>query len=958
MITERCLAYLSDSNLAGVCQSHESYSSRAESFPFLEYAAQNWGYHASQGNVEEALNAKIRTFLHKSSNVACSGQAMLQSQDHWWYIHGLIEPQKCLGISGLHICAWFGLLSTATQLIEEQVDVNIMDHNQRGPLWYSVYNRKKDAVALLLDKGAEISTNGSLSPVFEESIRSSDPEIVKILGGFQAYSTDCCNDLLKLAGQNPHCGADMVELVLDSYPSIPIQEIYEGLILSSVANHLCAKSILSMLIDRGWKIPVDLNIIRILSNDVSSGENIIKYLLSQSDIKLDASIFELAASGVASDVMEALLDYQPEFKFNVDILPLTAEVNEEMFLVVLKRHPHFEVTQRMLHRLVRNNALRSAAMEALFAHAPPGSIKIDDGILISYIRATYSGSRLIQWLLRHYENPHDKFPEKILVAAVGSNDAIRMLSIIKSFEPAFKVTSRMLLDALWDRSSYTTSKTEVLQWLLQHDPTCRIDEAFIVEVLKTGYCVAYDILLSHQPQRLTYALVSACARFRDIEILEFLICHGEDISDPDIIDVITEAVLRKSRDEDCIARVLGHIQKQHLRITSASLKAAVVNSHTADALKWVLDHDSTIEITSDIFEAAARGRYSFPKLKLLETRSQGVIMTEQLLIASAACRDTRTLQWALDRSDSTHITPRALECAASVYNDRKDNIFSMKLITTYNPLITITEEALRRTCQTASRDIKPLEWILANYAQVSLSEIPMSVLLRGGQSAAVVKTIKEHLPKLNVTQTLLAAAAENEYTEKALELILTFDIGGLLSESILTAIAGSKHAVSKLKVLLRLHPASVSVSDAVFRAASETPHGPGALQWFIWFLEPRKPDQRRMAPRDAMMWYLNRDPSPAITDKMLVAAAHEPWGEDVLVLLLKREPIFTISKELMETVCSNWEFGEQQCRLLLSYHKNTRIPEDISYAILQRANGVWVIIYKLLREHNDDIDFL
>lgn len=650
--------------------------------------------------------------------------------------------------------------------------------------------------------------------------------------------------------------------------------------------------------------------------------------------------------------MEALLDYQPEFKFDVDILPLTAEVNEEMFLTVLKRHPHFEVTQQMLDRLVQNNALRSEAMEALFKHAPPGTLEINDGIVVSAIRATHGGSHLIQWLLSKYENSQENFPEKILVAAVGSNDAIGMLSIIKSFDPTFRVTSRMLLVAVSDSWSHTTSKSEVLQWLLQHDPTCTIDEVSMVKAARVSNSSEFGMLLSHQPQRLTYPVVSACAISNDLEILELLVRQGDDISDPVIIDVITEAVLRRGHDEDYIAKVLGHIQKQHLRITSASLQAAAANVYTSDAIKWVLDYDSTLEITSAIFEAAAYGRYSFPKLEVLEKRSPGVKMTDQLLIESAKCGDIRTLQWALDRSDVAHVTTRALEYAAFVCYTRKDNVFCMELIRARNPSITITEETLRRTCQIAPRDIKPLEWILAEYPQISLSEIPMAALLRGGQFAAVVKIIKKHLPKLNITRTLLAAAAENEITEKALELILTFDIRGLLSESILTAIAGSKHAASKLKVLLRLHPASVSVCDTVLRAASETPHGPGALQWFVWFSEPRKPNQTPVAPRDAMTWYLDRDPSPAITQEMLVATAHEPWGRNVLALLLKRDPIFIISKELMNAVRYNWEFGEHQCRLLLNHHKHTRILEEVLYVAQGNPD-----IYRLLREHNDDIDF-
>jgi hypothetical protein len=233
----------------------------------------------------------------------------------------------------------------------------------------------------------------------------------------------------------------------------------------------------------------------------------------------------------------------------------------------------------------------------------------------------------------------------------------------------------------------------------------------------------------------------------------------------------------------------------------------------------------------------------------------------------------------------------------------------------------------------------------------------MAALLRGRQSDAVVKVIKEHLPKLNITQTLLAAAAQNEYTEAVLELILTFSIGELLSESILAVIAGSKHAELKLSVLLRLHPASVSVSDTVLHAASVTPHGPGALQWLARFSNPRKAKQAHVEPQDAMMWYLNRDPSFIVTQEMIVAAAHEPWGENVLALLLQRDPTCIISTELIGVLCWNWKFGDHHSRLLFDYHKHVRIPEDVRSVVLESPSSVSTRIYKLLWEHNDDIDF-
>ncbi|OBT92508.2 hypothetical protein VE01_09480 [Pseudogymnoascus verrucosus] len=958
MITERCLAYLSDGNLTGPCQSYESYSLRVASFPFLEYAAQNWGFHASQGEVQRTLSANILAFLRKTSNVACSAQALLQSPDHRWYVHGSIEPQISQGISGLHICAWFGLLLTATQLIEEEVDVNIADHNQRGPLWYAVYNRKKEAVTLLLKNGAEISTDGPLLPVFEECVRSSDPEIVKLLGGFQNYNADCCSDMLKLAAQNPHYGAGMAELVLDSYPNVLMKEIYEEFILSSVANHLCAKSILSMLINRGWKIPIDLNIIRVLSNDISSGADILKCLLAQGGIKLDASIFEAAASGMSSDVMGELLDYQPGFKFGVDILPLTAEVNEEMFLAVLKRHPHFEVTQQMLDRLVRNTTLRSAAMEALFEHAPQGSLKIDDRIIISSIRATYCGSPLMQWLLTRYvDSQQGGIPEKILVAAVECDDTIRMLSIIKSFEPNFRVTSRVILAAITFRVTSTPPKIDVVEWLLQHDPHYEIDEDLLTEALKT---VSYDgirMLLLHKTPRPTLPMFSAC---RDLPTLELLVTQEECISDPDIVDVITETALRLGSDEESIRRVLGRIPKQHMRITPATLKSAAANTSTIGAVQWVLDHDPTLEVTPSVFEVAAHGCGSLKKMELLALRSPGVKMTEEVLLTVCDYGDIKALQWVLDRTeDITQITSRVLAVAAGGRSCKKDNVGYMKLLTARNPSVAVTEEVMIRACRVAKwRNTHSLVWLLAEYPhQQLLSEAPMAHLFREGQSPPVVEIVKQYLPELSITSALLATAANNPFSEKPLELLLSFDVKELFSESLLILVVESKKAAAKLNVLFRLHPEVVGVNDAVLCAASESRHGPGALQWLIGFLEPREPNQPPISAQEAIIWYLNRDPPPLITQEMIVASAREPWDTEVLALLLRRNPTFTISKEMAEAVCSNWRFGEHQFRVLLNHNKHIRVSDEAQSVVFKSRTKEATMIYKLLMEHNDDIDF-
>lgn len=334
-------------------------------------------------------------------------------------------------------------------------------------------------------------------------------------------------------------------------------------------------------------------------------------------------------------------------------LPLAAERNAEMFITVLKRHPHFEVTQQMLYGLVRKTALRSAAMDALSKHAPPWTLKIDDGIIISSVRAAYNGSSLIQWLLNHYKgSPEDGIPENILVAAVGCNDAIRILDTIESFQPNFRVTPKFLTVAVSEGVPFSSSEDEVLRWLFQHDPHCEIDEDLLTEALKRGNYNTIRLLLSRETPRPTLPMISAC---KNLPTLELLVTLGESISIPDIVDAITEAALQQGTDEECIIRVLGRIQKQHIRIMPAALRAAAANTFTASALQWVLDHASTLEITSSIFEHAAHGSSNLKKMELLAKRSPGVKITEEILQTVCEYGDVKALQWVLDRIMILHI---------------------------------------------------------------------------------------------------------------------------------------------------------------------------------------------------------------------------------------------------------------------------------------------------------------
>ena len=145
-IAETCLTYLSfDEFESGYCFLDEEYEARLEKNCLLEYAARNWGLHASRA--ENAIGDVALTFLLDKRKVPCASQILMK--DVYPY-RTVKEVQQ--QFTGLHLIAYFNVADLAKRFLEAEPVVNPKDSDGRTPLSWAAAEGHTAVVKVLLDR--------------------------------------------------------------------------------------------------------------------------------------------------------------------------------------------------------------------------------------------------------------------------------------------------------------------------------------------------------------------------------------------------------------------------------------------------------------------------------------------------------------------------------------------------------------------------------------------------------------------------------------------------------------------------------------------------------------------------------------------------------------------------------------------------------------------------------------
>jgi ankyrin repeat protein len=156
-ISRSCIRYLSiKSFMEGPCSTDTEMENRIETYELLDYASHNWGNHAREvtGNTIEELQQCALGFLGNSRKVSSAAQVMLLPE----YRYRGYSQGMPLNLSGTHLCAYFGLWSIMSRLLEKEADLESKDSYGQTPLLWAAENGHKAVVKLLLEKGAEVES--------------------------------------------------------------------------------------------------------------------------------------------------------------------------------------------------------------------------------------------------------------------------------------------------------------------------------------------------------------------------------------------------------------------------------------------------------------------------------------------------------------------------------------------------------------------------------------------------------------------------------------------------------------------------------------------------------------------------------------------------------------------------------------------------------------------------------
>ena len=145
-IAEICLTYLSfDVFESGECSLDEEYEARLNKHCLLEYAATNWGLHASRA--EDAIGDVALTFLLDKRKPSCASQILMNSGPRSRWL-----KYAPVGFTGMHLAAYIGLASLAERCLEAELAVNPKDSNGRTPLSRAAAEGHTAVVKLLLER--------------------------------------------------------------------------------------------------------------------------------------------------------------------------------------------------------------------------------------------------------------------------------------------------------------------------------------------------------------------------------------------------------------------------------------------------------------------------------------------------------------------------------------------------------------------------------------------------------------------------------------------------------------------------------------------------------------------------------------------------------------------------------------------------------------------------------------
>ncbi|KAF7889949.1 uncharacterized protein EAF02_002364 [Botrytis sinoallii] len=225
-------------------------------YPFVEYAAKNWTYHAKAYDYEDAsFYETLEEFCNSDSQAfkawLCLADKLRNSPDTLRYRlqFGHNQAPASEMTSHLHIASSFGLGCWTQRLLENGADVEIRDSTGNTPLFWAAKGGHTEVVSRLLDTGAKPNIGGhdGLKP-FHVAASNNHAGVVKLLlGAGVSPLTTRAEDISRRCGNAPPnasqhplmiaSNAGHVETIIEMIPYCETKELEEALLRAAHRGH-------------------------------------------------------------------------------------------------------------------------------------------------------------------------------------------------------------------------------------------------------------------------------------------------------------------------------------------------------------------------------------------------------------------------------------------------------------------------------------------------------------------------------------------------------------------------------------------------------------------------------------------------------------------------------------------------------------------------------------------------
>ena len=133
---------------------------RSQRHPFLNYAARYWAIHAGvcgQRNIKELM----MRFAKDDFRVSTASQMILILDRRYKILEDVDDTMARSPLSAVHLTAYLGDAHTMSELLNQGFEVNALDANHRGPLWWAALQGHDAVVGLLLSqKNVNVNSRG------------------------------------------------------------------------------------------------------------------------------------------------------------------------------------------------------------------------------------------------------------------------------------------------------------------------------------------------------------------------------------------------------------------------------------------------------------------------------------------------------------------------------------------------------------------------------------------------------------------------------------------------------------------------------------------------------------------------------------------------------------------------------------------------------------------------------